>query len=48
MKLWVSIISCLLWIWFLDCTISWRFGKTLLVEGMGIRSVEFVALAVFT
>ena len=48
MKLWVSIISCLLWIWFLGCTISWRFGKTLLVEGMGIKSVEFVALAVFT
>lgn len=41
-------VSCLLWIWFLGCTISWRFGKVLLVEGMGIKSAEFVMLLLFT
>lgn len=41
-------VSCLLWIWFLGCTISWRFGKVLLVEGMGVKSVEFVMLLLFT
>lgn len=44
----VLTISCLLWIWFLGCTITWRLGKVLLVEGMGIKSVEFVVLVLFT
>ena len=41
-------VSCLLWIWFFGCTISWRFGKVLLVEGVGIKSAEFVMLLLFT
>ena len=41
-------VSCLLWIWFLGCTISWRLGKVLLVEGMGVKSAEFAMLLLFT
>ncbi len=41
-------VSLLLWIWFLGCTITWRFGKVLLVEGMGVKSLEFAALVLFT
>lgn len=41
-------VSCLLWLWFLGCTTTWRFGKILLVEGMGIKSMEFAALILFT
>lgn len=48
MKIAVMMISCLLWIWFLGCTFTWRFGKVLLVEGMGLRSVEFAVLTLFT
>ena len=44
----VIVVSCLLWIWFLGCTISWRFGTVLLVEGMGIKSMEFIVLILFT
>ena len=48
MKIYVVIVSCLLWLWFLGCVITWRFGKALLVEGMGFRSPEFIALLLFT
>ncbi len=48
MKLLIIIVSCLLWLWFLGCTTTWRFGKVLLVEGMGIKSIEFAALVSFT
>lgn len=48
MRFYIVIISCLLWVWFLGCTTTWRFGKVLLVEGMGIRSAEFIALVLFT
>lgn len=44
----IKIISCVLWLWFLGCTITWRFGKVLLVEGMGVKSIEFVVLVLFT
>ena len=37
-----------LWLWFLGCTTTWRFGKLLLVEGMGIKSVEFAMLCVYS
>ena len=33
-----------LWLWFLGCVTTYRFGKYLLVEGMGIKSVEFLML----
>ncbi len=44
----IIVASCLLWLWFLGCTITYRFGKVLLVEGMGMKSVEFAALVLFT
>ena len=33
-----------LWVWFLGCTVTWRIGKHLLVEGMGVKSAEFAVL----
>ena len=44
----IIVVSCLLWLWFLGCTFTWKFGKVLLVEGMGLKSIEFVALVLFT
>ena len=48
MRIAIIIISCLLWLWFLGCTFAWKFGKVLLVEGMGLKSIEFTALVLFT
>lgn len=48
MRVAIIVVSCLLWLWFLGCTITWRFGKVLLVEGMGTKSIEFAALVLFT
>ena len=42
------IVQLFLWIWFLGCTITWRFGKLLLVEGMGVKSAEFVMLCLYS
>ena len=42
------IIQAALWIWFLGCTTTYRFGKYLLVEGMGVRSAEFNVLCLYT
>lgn len=42
------IFQALLWIWFLGCTITYRAGKILLVEGMGVRSAEFCMLCVYS
>ena len=44
----IIVISCLLWFWFLGCTFTWKFVKVLLVEGMGLKSIEFTALVLFT
>ena len=41
-------LQLLLWIWFLGCTITWRFGKHILVEGMGIRSAEVFMLCLYS
>lgn len=41
-------IQAALWIWFFGCIITYRIGKRLLVEGMGIRSAEFVMLCLFS
>lgn len=38
----------MLWIWFLGCVTTWKFGKVLLVEGMGIKSVEFAMLCMYS
>lgn len=38
----------MLWLWFLGCTITWRLGRILLVEGTGFKSIEFAVLVLFT
>lgn len=48
MRVTIIAVSCLLWLWFLGCTFTWKFGKALLVEGMGLKSIEFAALALFS
>ena len=42
------IIRFLLWIWFLGCTITYKIGKRLLVEGMGLKSAEFAVLCLYS
>ena len=42
------ILQAALWIWFLGCVTTWRFGKCLLVEGMGIKSAEFAMLCMYS
>ena len=42
------IAQAALWTWFLGCVITWRVGKHLLVEGMGVKSMEFAALCLYT
>ncbi|MCR4902634.1 MAG: hypothetical protein K6A23_07240 [Butyrivibrio sp.] len=50
----VNNLSCIftlqiaLWIWFLGCVITWKFGKVLLVEGMGVKSAEFIMLCMYS
>ena len=44
----VIAVSVLLWVWFLGAVFTWRFGKILLVEGMGIKSAECFMLALFS
>ena len=48
MRVAIIVASCLLWLWFLGCTFTWKFGNVLLVEGMGLKSIEFGALVLFT
>ena len=48
MNLAIILVSCILWFWFLGCTISWRIGKILLVEGTGTKAIEFKVLLLFT
>lgn len=42
------LIQAALWIWFLGCTTTYRIGKHLLVEGMGIKSAEFIVLCLYS
>lgn len=42
------IFQIVLWIWFLGCTITYRVGEKLLVEGVGLKSAEFVVLCLYT
>lgn len=42
------LIQTALWIWFLGCTTTYRIGKCLLVEGMGIKSAEFIVLCLYS
>lgn len=40
-------IQAFLFIWFLGCTTTYKLGSRLLVEGMGIRSAEFIVLCLY-
>ena len=42
------ICQAALWIWFLGCTITYRIGKHLLVEGVGEKSAEFAVLCLYS
>lgn len=44
----VILIQMVLWIWFLGCITTYRISKNLLVEGMGIKSAEFVAICLYS
>ena len=41
-------LQSFLWLWFLGCITTYRAGKYLLVEGMGVRSAEFVMLCMYS
>ena len=42
------LLQAALWIWFLGCTTTYRLGKYVLVEGMGVRSAEFATLCLYS
>ena len=42
------LLQAALWIWFLGCTTTYRIGKHLLVEGMGVKSAEFAVLCLYS
>ncbi len=42
------LIQVALWVWFFGCVTTYRIGKVLLVEGMGIKSAEFFMLCLFS
>lgn len=44
----VLLMQAVLWIWFLGCTTTYRIGKHLLVDGMGIKSAEFIMLCLYS
>lgn len=44
----VILIQMTLWIWFFGCTTTYRVGKHLLVEGMGMKSAEFIVLCLYS
>ena len=48
MDICIIIAQALLWLWFFGCIVTYRFGKVLLVEGMGIKSAEFVMLFLYS
>lgn len=42
------LLQAALWIWFLGCTTTWRFGRYTLVEGRGVKSAEFATLCLYS
>lgn len=48
MELSIYVFSVLLWFWFLGCIVTYKIGRIYLVEGMGVKSYEFVMLTLFT
>ena len=41
------VFSSLLVIWFFGCIVTYKIGKHVLVEGMGVKSVEFAMLLLY-
>ena len=48
MTVFTAILQSVLWLWFLGCVTTWKFGKILLVEGVGIKSAEFGMLCAYS
>ena len=44
MQLAIGIVAALLAGWFFGCIITYKVGNRILVEGMGIKSAEFIML----
>ena len=42
------LLQAALWIWFLGCTTTYRIGKHTLVDGMGVKSAEFITLCLYS
>ena len=40
--------QALLFFWFFGCICTYKFKQYILVEGMGVKSAEFVMLCLFT
>lgn len=41
------VLEFLLLIWFLGCVIGYRFGNVLLVEGTGVKGIEFIWFIIY-
>ena len=48
MELAVGIVTVLLAGWFFGCIVTYKVGNRILVEGMGIKSAEFVMLLLYS
>ena len=48
MTVFTAILQSVLWLWFLGCVTTWKFGRILLVEGVGIKSAEFGMLCAYS
>ena len=42
------IAQAILFVWFFGCICTYKFGTRILVEGVGIKSAEFVMLCLFS
>ncbi len=42
------LLQTALWVWFFGCIVTYRIGKFLLVEGMGVKSAEFFMLCLYS
>ncbi len=48
MKIAAAVVNLVLWVWFFGCIVTYKTKKFVLVEGMGVKSVEFGALLLFS
>ena len=42
------IAQAILFVWFFGCICTYKFGTRILVEGVGVKSAEFVMLCLFS